>query len=298
MRKGLTAAALLAAVLATGACSGPYAELFFTHGWTVDGDFERAKAAKATEGSFNEHLRVKYLALAQMERDEYDWMDAAYFARKAGAAGMNEKVLPALPVDDAFWEPNPAVPALQAARADLLSVLDGGARDKFPDLASTAQTMYDCWVQEQEENWQFDEIAACKKGFEDAMAAMRKPAEPAKKAAEPVEPPAQDYLVFFDFDKSAVREDAASILEKVMKARAALGTEKVDLVGHADRSGADKYNQKLSERRAASVKGWLTGKGVGAGQITTAGKGESDPRVPTPDGVREQENRRVEIHLK
>jgi OOP family OmpA-OmpF porin len=295
MRKGLTSAALLAVALSTGACSSAYTELFFTHGWTVDGDFERAKAAKAPEGSFNEHLRQKYLVLAQLERDEYDWMDAAYFARKSGAAGNGEKVLPAIPVDDAFWEPDPAVPSLQQARADLLSVLDGGARDKFPDLASTAQTMYDCWVQEQEENWQLDEIAACRKGFEDAMAAMRKPAE---KKAEPVEPPAQDYLVFFDFDKSAIRDDAASILDKVMKARAALGTQKVDLIGHADRSGADKYNQKLSERRAASVKTWLTGKGIDVKQITSAGKGESDPRVPTPDGVREQENRRVEIHLK
>ncbi|MEO5336539.1 MAG: OmpA family protein [Magnetospirillum sp. WYHS-4] len=298
MHKGLTLAALVAASVVTGACSGPYLELLVTHGWTVDGDFERARAAKAPEGSFNEHLRVKYLALADLERAEYDWMDAAYFARNAGRAGKGELVLPALPVDDAFWEPNPAVPELTKARGELLSALNGGGREKFPDLASTAQTMFDCWVQEQEENWQFDEIAACRKGFEDAMAAMRKPAEPPKKAAEPVEPPAQDYLVFFDFDKANVREDAASILDKMMKAREALGLKAMALIGHADRAGADAYNQRLSERRAASIKNWLTAKGVPAANMTTVGKGEADPRVKTPDGVREQENRRVEIHLK
>lgn len=297
MRKIMALAAVFAAPLVLGACGGPYLELLVTHGWTVDGDFERAKAAKAADGSFNEHLRVKYLALAQLERDEYDWMDAAYFARRAGDAGKGEKVLPAIPVDDVFMEPESAVAELVAARGELLSVLDGGARDKFADLASTAQTMYDCWVQEQEENHQFDEIAACKKGFWDAMNAMKKPPEMPKKA-EPVEPLARDYLVFFDFDKSNIRADAASILEKVMKARETLGSKDTALIGHADRSGADTYNQKLSEHRAATVRDWLVKKGLPKTGISAVGKGESDPRVPTPDGVREQENRRVEIHLK
>jgi len=87
----------------------------------------------------------------------------------------------------------------------------------------------------------------------------------------------------------------------VLRAGAArrLGAERVvELVGYTDRSGADRYNQALSERRAMAVRNYFGGQGVVVQQMTSIGKGETDPRVPTPDGVREQENRRVEIRLR
>lgn len=293
MKKALIHSALVAFALGTVSCTGPYLELLATHGWTVDGDFARARAAHAPEGSFNEHLRVKYLAMAEVERAEFDWMDAANFARQAESAGNGRTVLPALPAGDVFMLPSSTLPDLNDARSRLLAVLETGGRERFADLASTAQVMYDCWVQEQEENHQFDEISACRKGFEDAMAAMREPVKPVVH----VEPPARDYMVFFDFDKSAIRTDATSILDKVLGARKNLSATTVSLVGHADRAGADKYNQALSERRAGAVKKWLVEHGLPAAAVSAAGKGESDPRVATPDGIREPENRRVEIHI-
>lgn len=111
------------------------------------------------------------------------------------------------------------------------------------------------------------------------------------------EPPARDYLVFFDFDKSDVRPDAADTLARVVAAMGELKSSAVSLVGHADRSGPTDYTQALSERRAASVQDYLVQGGIAAAAISTEGRGESDPRVPTPDGVREQENRRVEIRI-
>jgi OmpA-OmpF porin, OOP family len=65
--------------------------------------------------------------------------------------------------------------------------------------------------------------------------------------------------------------------------------------GHADRSGPDNYNVRLSERRATAVKNQLVREGVPAGIIQTAGKGERENLVQTADGVREPRNRRVEI---
>jgi outer membrane protein OmpA-like peptidoglycan-associated protein len=69
----------------------------------------------------------------------------------------------------------------------------------------------------------------------------------------------------------------------------------VKLVGHADRSGSDTYNQALSLRRANAVKGALVREGVSESMIAVDGRGESEPMVPTADGVREPQNRRVNI---
>ena len=67
------------------------------------------------------------------------------------------------------------------------------------------------------------------------------------------------------------------------------------LAGHTDKSGSDQYNQGLSQRRADSVKSYLAGKGVPDAAMTTEAFGESKPLVDTADGVREPQNRRVEI---
>ena len=297
MRQVRTFLALAAVLLLTGACSS----YVFTGPFTVDGDMADAKAMSAPEGSFQEHLRVKYLALSQISYDESDYADAAWFAEQAVSAGMNKTPLPAIPVGANFREPDAAVAELEAARSRLMAAFDMGAREKAADAASTAQTMFDCWVEEQEENHEFDEIAACKTAFEEAMAdvdaALASKPAPAPAPTAMAEPAARDFLVFFDFDRSNVRDDAARILGQVVEAIASLGATKVELTGHTDTAGPGTYNQKLSMKRAAAVKAWLSGKGVDAGGMATAGKGESDPRVKTPDGVREQENRRVEIHL-
>jgi OOP family OmpA-OmpF porin len=162
-----------------------------------------------------------------------------------------------------------------------------------------AQTAFECWAQEAEENHQPADMQACWQAFEAAMKAVEDALKPmmAPKPTAMAEPPARDYLVFFDFDKSEIRADSANILTNVLNAISELKANTVELIGHADRAGATTYNQRLSERRAESVRQYLSGRGASV-SVTTTGRGESDPRVPTADGVREQENRRVEIHLK
>ena len=67
------------------------------------------------------------------------------------------------------------------------------------------------------------------------------------------------------------------------------------VTGHADRAGSEDYNAALSIARANAVKGALAARGVADGSVSVAGRGESDPAVPTADGVAEQANRRVVI---
>ncbi len=110
--------------------------------------------------------------------------------------------------------------------------------------------------------------------------------------------------VLFDLDKAELRPDALGALRKLAGVIASTSGP-VMIVGHTDGKGEDAYNQKLSERRAASVKAWLAEKGgIDAARISTRGLGETKPKVPNvePDGsdnpAGRQQNRRVEITIK
>ena len=103
------------------------------------------------------------------------------------------------------------------------------------------------------------------------------------------------YIVFFDWDKSDVTPEAASILDNAVQAYGNCGTVGIMLAGYTDSSGSPRYNLGLSARRDAAVQGYLTGHGIAAGTISSQSFGETNQRVPTADGVRELQNRRVEI---
>ena len=103
------------------------------------------------------------------------------------------------------------------------------------------------------------------------------------------------FIVFFDWDKSDITAEAASILDNAANAYATTGQARVQLAGHADKSGSDQYNVGLSQRRADAVKAYMASKGVPDTAVATEAFGESKPLVDTADGVREPQNRRVEI---
>jgi outer membrane protein OmpA-like peptidoglycan-associated protein len=87
-----------------------------------------------------------------------------------------------------------------------------------------------------------------------------------------------------------------TIQQAAAQAKAGRST-RIDVTGHADRAGSDAYNMALSLRRANAVKDQLVREGIAASQIAVVGRGESQPLAPTAAGVREPQNRRVEIVL-
>ena len=119
--------------------------------------------------------------------------------------------------------------------------------------------------------------------------------EQAATTAPPAPPPGKQYLAFFDWDSTAVSPQALDTIKQAAAAYRSSGAARVSDVGHADRSGSDPYNMALSLRRANAVRDALVREGVPAAAITTAGRGESQPLVQTADGVREPQNRRVEL---
>ena len=105
-------------------------------------------------------------------------------------------------------------------------------------------------------------------------------------------------VVYFDFAKSRLNAKGQEVVNQVAAGLNNLGSPySVKLSGHADRVDTIAFNQKLSERRAATVKGALVAKGVPARSISTIGYGETRNAVPTKDEVPEQLNRRVEIEV-
>ncbi len=116
-------------------------------------------------------------------------------------------------------------------------------------------------------------------------------------APAPVTPAPRNYMVFFDFDKATITPEAARIIAEASGAAKMGGVTRIHLTGHTDTVGSDKYNMALSLKRAEAVKDSMVRQGVPAEEIAVVGKGKTDLLVPTKDGVREPQNRRVEIVL-
>jgi outer membrane protein OmpA-like peptidoglycan-associated protein len=120
---------------------------------------------------------------------------------------------------------------------------------------------------------------------------------PAPVAAAPAPAPAKTYLVFFDWDKSSLTPRATQIIAQAASDSKTTSVTTINVSGYTDTSGTPVYNQGLSERRAKAVAAQLVVDGVPAGEIETHAYGETHLLVPTGPGVREPQNRRVEIVL-
>jgi iron complex outermembrane recepter protein len=122
-------------------------------------------------------------------------------------------------------------------------------------------------------------------------------APPAAYVPPPVQAPAapKSYLVFFDFNKSDLTPQAVDIVNTAAKNASAGKVTQLTVTGHTDTVGSDAYNMRLSRRRAESVATQLEKDGIAASEIEIVAKGKRDLLVPTGDGVREPQNRRVQI---
>lgn len=261
--------------------------------------------AQAVGSPFTQRLATEYREFSNTELKEmFDYPDALHFARKGLAAASGKSVLPE-PVAD--WNLSPEhIKELGTARGRLINVLDMGSRETMPDESAVAQARFDCWIEQQEENWNDGDAVKCKGEFE---AALRSIEDRTNTTAAPAEPPTIQvdesapmeienamYLVFFDFDKSVVTSEGMSILDAVaeeVSKRQDVMT--LNVIGHTDTSGPKTYNQKLAMRRANAVMDALVQRGVDAGKIRVESRGEDDLIVQTADGIREPANRRVSI---
>ena len=128
------------------------------------------------------------------------------------------------------------------------------------------------------------------------------PVQEVKPAEAPKPKPVAEKVTFaadvlFDFDKSVVKPEGKSKLDDLANKVRGINLEVVIAIGHADSIGSDAYNQKLSVRRAESVKAYLVSKGIEPNRIYTEGKGEKQPVADNKTREGRAKNRRVEIEV-
>lgn len=116
-------------------------------------------------------------------------------------------------------------------------------------------------------------------------------------ALVPTVSPTRNYLVFFDWDRADLSTRARQIVAEAAAATTRTQVTRIEVDGYTDRSGTPAYNQGLSIRRGQAVAAELVRDGVRQSDISVVGHGETNPLIPTAAGVREPQNRRVEIVL-
>lgn len=105
-------------------------------------------------------------------------------------------------------------------------------------------------------------------------------------------------IVFFDWDSAVPPPEATQTIDSAVQYLSTCNWSGLVVTGHTDRSGSDAYNDALSLHRAQAVSSMLAAKGVASSLLTVTGRGEGEPKVPTADGERTPQNRRVEIMVK
>lgn len=245
--------------------------------------------------AFDKGLQTGYTDLAKTEAAEYDFGDADHFGKKAMMAANGQNVLP-----DRLYErklPKKYVGELQAAWQKLTLARTHGGKEKAPAALATAQTQFDCWIQEAEEDIQRIDISRCQIGFNAAMAEVNAAMKEKKAMAAPAKkaPSKESHMVYFAFNSAALAPSSMIVIgdaaASIMK-----GAKATFVIGHTDTSGSDTYNKALADKRANAVIGALRKAGVKGG-ISKVVAGERDLAVKTEDGMKKGVNRRVEIAI-
>lgn len=250
---------------------------------------ELAKAKKTEPGgtAFSNALYEGYRDLAESEYAQGDYRDSDAYATRAVRAAADKDDGP--PELSSRQIPESAAGELGQARERLMKALADGASSKAPADAAKAQVMFDCWMEQQEENFQPEHIARCRSGFMTAMASV----DQTIAAAETEE--MKSYVVYFPLDSAELTPASMRLVEQAIDDAKQMGGARVYLTGHADKAGAEPYNQSLSSRRALAVVDALKQGGLAETALEWKAAGETAPAVPTEDGIANRENRRVEL---
>lgn len=259
---------------------------------------------------FNQALAQEYLDFAKSEAAQNDWYDSEYFAKKGIQAAMGRAVWPEQMQDWGIKQEHQE--ELQWARARLIAILDRETKLSYPQQTAKTQFLFDCWLEQQEEGWQSDDINKCRVEFLLEVAELEQKLGNAVAAPAPVsespevevtdtpEKPTlvyQDYVLNFNFESTEIDGQGAAILDTVVETLNNMKQYVVRLGGHTDRAGEENFNLQLSKNRAEAVAKKLEARGITIAPEHIEAFGESVPIVKTEDGVANKRNRRVEINI-
>ncbi len=253
-----------------------------------------------SSGNFEKALFDNYIELANLENAEYDRVDAGKFAARAATISAGNEVAP----EEISMRNLPAdrVGILTGARARLVRAFESGAIKSAPIELAKAQSSFDCWMQEQEENRQHKDIEACQNDFiaamnkVDAASKITQAAPMATTSSIAAYMPSK-MVVYFDFDKSSITSSIMKKINNIVAAYKNSGASSLNIGGHTDTSGSNNYNDKLSGLRVNNVRDALIAKSIPASAVSAVSFGKRMPAKITGDNVREAQNRRVEVRF-
>jgi OmpA-OmpF porin, OOP family len=144
----------------------------------------------------------------------------------------------------------------------------------------------------------FDHNQSLLVGVRYAFGVTPPPLPAAAPVAAPAPRPARNFLVFFDWDKADLTDRAKQVIAEAARTATSVQVTRIEVNGYTDTSGTPQYNKALSVRRATAVAAQLVADGVPKTEIAVMGFGQTHLLVPTGAGVREPQNRRVEIIIR
>ena len=244
--------------------------------------------------SYSGAVAEEYRKFVTSEADQMmDWQDAGYFAAKA--LKVLDDPIAAQPENYKNWNIDQQfVDDLEVAQGRLRIAMRLISPEEGAVNLAKAITSFDCWVEQAEEGWQIDHIAACQTSFNDALGELEQ--QKNIKITDAGEATVR-LVVHHDLDKSYPHSDDLVLIQSF----ASKGWDDLQLhvhvVGHTDRSGTGEHNKKLSVSRALAVVNAIKSTWPGEYTFSIEGLGETTPAVATSDGIPDVRNRRTEAEV-
>jgi OOP family OmpA-OmpF porin len=251
----------------------------------------RAESMSAPAGAFESAAYEAYLGHAQYEyNDMQDFTDTIFHSEKAIAAASGGSVMPQQPSARRLTPEHAA--EMGEVYQRLMAAVQGEPGQRLPATAGRAVADFDCWLEQQEENFQPDDIAACRDAVYAALAELEAPVDQA--LPDRISLSAD---VLFDFDRADIKPEFTAEIDAAADLLLANPEVTVRIDGHTDNIGSMEYNQGLSERRAEAVAAYLAAAGVDRSRMTVAGFSFTQPVADNSTAEGRAQNRRVEIDL-
>ncbi len=257
----------------------------------MDSSLSRLAHTQPIGAPFTASLAQEYLIFASRENTTYfDKKSASYFAQKGLDAAMGTQVQPELV--EKWHIPQILQGELQGARVRLLSAINNATpRSNNSSELAQAQVNYDCWLEEQDENRQPENITFCRNNFYQAiMIAEQKNIGPST-ALLPTAP----YRSYYRPGQTDVPAQAAPVLNQLMSLIGQVSDYKMTVDGYADKTGKTSRNLEVSEQRANKMRDAVVARGAAAEKIRAYGHGDADAKGKR--GTASAPDRRVDITL-
>ncbi|MBN9565903.1 MAG: OmpA family protein [Alphaproteobacteria bacterium] len=242
--------------------------------------------------AFTVALAKEYLDFSSRESNQfYDQISASYFARKGLDAAIGVVVLPE--TLDRWSIPAGAQSEMQASRDRLLAAINTSTTADVSSELASAQVNFDCWVEEQDENRQPENIAFCRNRYLDAMARAEQKLAAAKQGQSLL--PTSPYNVFYKPGKTDVPVEANKVIDQLIVLIKQINDYRMVIDGHTDKTGSPMKNLAISDQRANKMKSAIVLKGAASEKIKTFAYGDSASK--DKKGTPNARDRRVDITL-